>query len=494
MANIMASDILREQSLRKGKTPQDSAEVAALHSRFIGTPGLTLPLRNQRFIESLGDSVPYYLQEVETNAELPTIEVILDKLGYSNDNENMNGGRTAFQKFLDDFPKDMKKKEKDIKKEWGNEGWDYVKQSWKQAQLDKMKQDINEGYAKKLLEGDSRMSLPIVGNVDLGDVGKAISGAGGYAMKFFTPRRYEAFSRGEDPTWKDNLGDAVESGLMAVPATSYSKVLGVVPKVGKVALKNKAVSNIIGNMGAPFLSEAMDAAMRDENDPNVDRQDFSLGDALMGTATNLGVNFGLARSGGGAGRLATGELTRSGQGGIMGKVREQIGNFGKSRSERGLGPALPIGISKRIPVPASLILDEALDVAGSAAPTLLVNRYGKDKDANLALNMASGILSAMPDVPNLANEIKDVRAKEHREASDRKTKKEVEGVKMSNILDLDKRDIEYLDAVANDPSIMQFGYAPKPDDFKLWLLERGHKLLANTGAHRPLWEVKVDNK
>ena len=95
---------------------------------------------------------------------------------------------------------------------------------------------------------------------------------------------------------------------------------------------------------------------------------------------------------------------------------------------------------------------------------------------------------------SVKDEVKKIREKEHKEMQDRKTKKEVEGVKMSNILDLDKRDIEYLDAVANDPSIMQFGYAPKPYDFKLWLLERGHKLLANTGAHRPLWEVKVDNK
>ena len=124
------------------------------------------------------------------------------------------------------------------------------------------------------------------------------------------------------------------------------------------------------------------------------------------------------------------------------------------------------------------------------APTLLVNRYGKDNDANLALNMMSGAFSLMPDTPNLAQEVKKMRDDEHKEAQDRKTKKEVEGVKASRILDLDARDVKYLDAVANDPSIVQFGYAPNNDDFKLWLLERGHKLLANTGAHRPMWEAK----
>ena len=120
----------------------------------------------------------------------------------------------------------------------------------------------------------------------------------------------------------------------------------------------------------------------------------------------------------------------------------------------------------------------------------LVNRYGKDNDANLALNMMSGAFRLMPDTPNLAQEVKKMRDDEHKETQNRKTKKEVEGVKASRILDLDARDVKYLDAVANDPSIVQFGYAPNNDDFKLWLLERGHKLLANTGAHRPMWEVK----
>ena len=49
---------------------------------------------------------------------------------------------------------------------------------------------------------------------------------------------------------------------------------------------NRAVTNIFGNAVAPFASEVMDAAMRGEDDPNTERQDFSIGDALMGMATN----------------------------------------------------------------------------------------------------------------------------------------------------------------------------------------------------------------
>jgi 2-oxoglutarate ferredoxin oxidoreductase subunit alpha len=67
----------------------------------------------------------------------------------------------------------------------------------------------------------------------------------------------------------------------------------------------------------------------------------------------------------------------------------------------------------------------------------------------------------------------------------------VEAVK-GTTLALTPRDEKYLQAVADDPSIVQFGFAENPDDFKLWLLERGHDLLKGTGAHRPVWEIEAN--
>lgn len=459
-----ASEILANMAVAK-KDASDSARTAEYFDRYNKTPGITEALREKAFVEGFGNGVPFEFVDVETEAALPTASAIFSKLGLEDDPKEMKNGRTALQKFIDDFPKKSGEWSRKIKKDkaLGDAGWEYVKDAWKQMSLDKMNENIKEGRTAILL-GNTEEQNPI-------------EYVGGHAMKFFTPRRFEAFDRGEDPTWKDNVGDAVESGLMAIPAGQYARVLGYVPKAGKALKANKAVANIFGNSVAPFASEAMDAAMRGDDDRNVERQDFSLGDALMGAATNLGVNFGLARSGVGAGRLATGELVRSGNGGIMGKVRDVITEFGKTRAERGL--AAPITRWGKV-----------LQASEMGAPTILVNRYGKDKDADLALNMASGVLSAMPDVPNLAKEVKDVRSKEHQEAKDRKTKKEVKGVKASHILELDNRDIKYLDAVANDPSVVKFGYAENPEDFKLWLLERGHKLLSGTGANRPLWEVK----
>lgn len=456
------SDILTSMAIAD-KDATDSARVADYLDMFRNAQGLTAPLREKAFIEGFGDFVPYEFREAETKAELPTIGAILDKLELKDDKKEMNGGKTALDKFLSGMT-DRKKRadfKDSIEKAWGPEGWEWTQKAFQDVATDKMNEDIRAGRIMALSGEAEGQGIP--------------EKVGGMAMKFFTPRRYEAFAEGRDPTWKDNLGDIAETGMMSVPAGQYARILGAVPKVGKILSGNRAVTNVFGNAVAPFASEVMDAAMRGDDDPNTERQDFSIGDALMGMATNLGVNFGLARSGGGAGRVATGELTKGGEGGIVRKVREQIGDFGKTRAERGL--AAPTSKAGYI-----------MQAAEMGAPTLIVNRYGKDKDANYALNMAGGALAAV-DGPNVAQTVKEVREKEHQEPKDRKTKKQVEAVK-GTTLGLTPRDEKYLQAVADDPSIMQFGFAENPDDFKLWLLERGHDLLKGTGAHRPLWEIE----
>lgn len=187
----------------------------------------------------------------------------------------------------------------------------------------------------------------------------------------------------------------------------------------------------------------------------------------------------------------------------MERVRKVLEGLGKSRAERGLGPAIPQAVADRIGLRPSLILDEALDRAGSAAPTLFVNRLGQDRDADLAFNMAGFAIpggasplgfGAVYGASSLKDEVKKIREDEHKRMRDRKTKKEVDDViNASDVLRLDERDIKYLNAVRDNPYILEGGYAPDNLDFNLWLLERGHEMLKNTSAHRPLWEVKVDD-
>jgi hypothetical protein len=220
----------------------------------------------------------------------------------------------------------------------------------------------------------------------------------------------------------------------------------------------------------------MDAAMRGEDDPNTERQDFSLGDAIMGALTNIGVNYGLAQRFGRGGKMAAGELTNSAGGGMTQAVRKAISDFGKSRAERGL------------PAPTTR-MGKILDVAEMAAPTLLVNRWGNDKDAKIGAAIFNGIGATGIDP---VKPIEEIRDDERTDMRNRKAAKEMEGIlKASDVLGLDSRDIGYIKAVQEDPSILTRGIAGKEgDDFKIWLLEKGHRLLRGTSAHRPLWDVE----
>lgn len=477
-------DIINARSYKDDGLPRKFTDVIDT------TRGLTDELYTNNVLKNLG-TVPAWISgegiAIADEPKIPTLSEIIKAAGIKDDAKGSKGERSALDKFLDDFT-DPEKREKMrsniVKNEaLGELGWETAKDLWKQATLDRMNADISEGYEKALKEGSSTARIPLFGDVEMGDLGKALSIAGTYAQKFFTPRRYEALARGEDPTWKDNIGDSIESGLMMVPGAKYtgtvSKILGAVPKAGKYAQKalaNNVVSNLFGNTVAPVLSEAMDAAMRGEDDPNTERQDFSLGDAIMGALTNIGVNYGLAQRFGRGGKMAAGELTNSAGGGMTQAVRKAISDFGKSRAERGLtAPTTRMG--------------KILDVAEMASPTLLVNRWGNDKDAKIGAAIFNGIGATGIDP---VKPIEEIRDDERTDMRNRKTAKEMEGIlKASDVLGLDSRDIGYIKAVQEDPSILTRGIAGKEgDDFKIWLLEKGHRLLRGTSAHRPLWDVE----
>ena len=463
-------DIINARSYKDDGLPRKFTDVIDT------TRGLTDELYTNNVLKNLG-TVPAWISgegiEISDEPKIPTLSEIIKAAGIKDDAKGSKGERSALDKFLDDFT-DPEKREKMrsniVKNEaLGELGWETAKDLWKQATLDRMNADIDKNradYVRGKGEGQG-----------------AGEWLGGLAMKFFTPRRYEAFARGEDPTWKDNMGDAIESGLMMVPGAKYtgtvSKILGAVPKAGKYAQKalaNNVVSNLFGNTVAPVLSEAMDAAMRGEDDPNTERQDFSLGDAIMGALTNIGVNYGLAQRFGRGGKMAAGELTNSAGSGMTQAVRKAISDFGKSRAERGL--AAP-----------TTIMGKILDVAEMASPTLLVNRWGNDKDAKIGAAIFNGIGATGIDP---VKPIEEIRDDERTDMRNRKTAKEMEGIlKASDVLGLDSRDIGYIKAVQEDPSILTRGIAGKEgDDFKIWLLEKGHRLLRGTSAHRPLWSVE----
>ena len=213
-------------------------------------------------------------------------------------------------------------------------------------------------------------------------------------------------------------------------------------------------------------------------------------DALLGTLTNMGVNYRLFRDLGGGGRVATGELTRSSTGGIRGRVRDLLESIGKTRAERGL------------PAPTTRA-GRVLELLEMGAPTEIVNRIGRDADAQMALaslaGRAGGLGASLVGAENidLTKEVPQLREREHQAMRDRATASQILKIEQADG-DLTERDKDYLKAVRENPGVMKFGYVPdegaekkgrSSDDFNLWLLEKGHKLLRGTGAARSFAEI-----
>ena len=116
--------------------------------------------------------------------------------------------------------------------------------------------------------------------------GKNLAGA---YMSMFAPRQQEAIARGEEPTVKDNLLDAAQTTLEAMP---WGRGVGI---------GGKATRYILSNVTAPLATETLDAAAYDaEENP---RGEFNTTDVIGGTATNVATPFGIKLFSKGAGKV-----------------------------------------------------------------------------------------------------------------------------------------------------------------------------------------------
>lgn len=286
----------------------DNIRTAADTSR-----GITDEIYQNNVVSAVdGGDVPEWFRKQVVRSEepvMPTIDIITGFLKIPGKSE-----KEKREKFIKDFPKKANEWKELVTKDpkFGDRGWETVRNVWRQASIDKMNQDIVD-ERKRIVSGDDNGFL---------------SKGGMTAAKIFRPRAYEAWERGEDPTWKDNVGDAAENVLYSLPFVGGAgRVLGAIPKVARFS---RMPSVVIGNAIAPTATEAIDAAMRGEDDPNMDRRDFSAGDAIIGTATNMGINQKLYRTLGRAVPFVTGKIGRAGAG-----VRNFLENLGRSSTERG---------------------------------------------------------------------------------------------------------------------------------------------------------------
>ena len=489
---------------------------------------------------------------------------------------DVKDGPKKEEQFIELFPKMQNEWREDIVSDerLGKRGWKSIYETWKAASVSKMMRDIDNERERVLSEGSSVASLPFVGDVDLGGFGKGVSQVGNVLSKVFTPRRYEAIARGDDPTWQDTAGDIVENAAYMVPGATFGKVISGANKAANAAKFG------LGIASAPAISEFFDATTRGYDDPNADRRNFSWGDVLMGAATNAAVNRGIVRAMGGLYNTALGTA----QGGIRGKIRNFVDNIGKSSYQQGKDALAKATEDAKLPrvgegqlspemlnggiggvrsigeqagkqaedfVKFSQIVDnlnympkmekganindvaeylantpeakslvqrvlegpyakDAMnllrgnkltprekfdDIAQQALGTYVVNKYGSRRDADVMTRVLGGAASGLFSMAGEEVDPKFVQnftRQEHEDFENEENRRKVEkAIKGDELSETDKK---YIEIVKNNPSVMKVGYTsdddPQGRKFKMWLLERGNKLLAETGLVRPTWEAK----
>lgn len=117
--------------------------------------------------------------------------------------------------------------------------------------------------------------------------------------------------------------------------------------------------------------------------------------------------------------------------------------------------------------------DSAMSNTG-ALRSEAVNKYGSQKEANLASSMLG--LGKLDDL---------MENQAERELNNRRA---VENENLRARQDLDETDRKYIEQVIKNPKMVQFS---NDTGFKLWLVTRGNDLLRGTSYFRPSWDVEV---
>lgn len=327
--------------LKQGNYLDDDSVIDSLYNMKAPTDELA----EQRFLDMYGNVAPFDKADRIEEPTIPSMDNVIAILGLSDDPKEAKNARTKEQKFIDDFPKNLAKWKKKItdNKVYGKNGWETVKEIWKQATRDRMQADIAK--ARKEATDDGLYAK--------------------YASIMF-PRAVEHIANTGDFSAKDILADLGENLAMSVPGGVFTGIAGkglakVAPKAvkyfsgpgsniieGAVKGAGRMTGNLFGNAVVPFGAEAMDAAIYDDDDEGMEhRADFSVGNAALGTAVNQGVNRGLMRMVGPIiDRVSAGGLARGG----MLKARQFLENLGLSFRQKGDDYAADVALRLDTPI------------------------------------------------------------------------------------------------------------------------------------------------
>lgn len=337
--------------------------------KFISNPGVAgaekiIAPTDELAVDSLITQYPdFFVDEklVGDRFTVPDISTAASIVGLT----DKKGGKTKEEQFIEQFPKKAREWKAEIVADdkMGERGWNSIYNAWKQASNAKMLQDI-----KSVRE-------------------ELWSGPQFWATKIFTPRRYEAYVRGDDPSWQDTAGDLVENAAYMVPGAMFGKIISAgnrAAKAGKFAL---------GVASAPAIAEAFDAVTRGDDDPNIDRRKFSFGDVVMGAATNAAVNYGLRRYLSQLYQRFAGEGTR-------GKAREVVENIGKSSYDEGKAALSKATQDAKLPrVSEGQLSPETLN-GGVGAARSIGEEAGKHAEDFVKFSKVMDKLNYMPEMKN----------------------------------------------------------------------------------------------
>ena len=235
-----------------------------IHDVVDTTGGLTDELYNTQIMRTLGNTAPAYLEEAVFNDEpsVPTMDVVFTKLGIKDTKD-----KKAYEHFMEDFPK----KANDYKSKllndpnWGERGWNTVRDLWRQAVPQYEQEKARKERQKEV----------------------------GFVEKVMFPRASERYISGQPIQGKDIALDVGENLAMAVPGSGWMGAVGKIGRAGNVLSKFTRASRVLGNAAVPVASEIADDIAYDPGEGMDDRADFSVGDALLGTAINQGADLGV---------------------------------------------------------------------------------------------------------------------------------------------------------------------------------------------------------
>ncbi len=246
-----------------GNNATEAKENAQKLAKLINAPGAIYDL--QSLAEAAGFS-----DRQEGDVKIPASEQFLDAYFGG---EKDRGARELWRAGIAD--------------KYGDGSWEKAKKVLQRAENDRMNAGISEARRKEIDPSFSEASIP--------------RWASSALMGLFTPRRKAAYLEGREPKWNESFGDVAENALYAAPV---GKIAQGVKAIGKSSLASKMLGNLVAQSVAPSAVVATDQALGNKDYT----WDEALTDASIGTATNLGVNKGIARLLGPAYQLGMGKI------------------------------------------------------------------------------------------------------------------------------------------------------------------------------------------